>query len=173
MTIAVPDPTVHTAYKAGAIALLLAGAAILGALAFEHIGGYPPCPLCLEQRYAYYAGIPLLFGALVILSAGEWRWAALLFGLVALAFLANGGLGTYHAGAEWGFWPGPDSCTGAQEITSNAGGLLDSLQTTNVIRCDEAALRIMGISLAGWNALVSFLVFAMSARAAAASLRAE
>ncbi len=75
MTIAVPDPTVKTAYKAGALALLLAAASILGALAFEHIGGLPPCPLCLEQRYAYYAGIPVLFFALVVLSAGEARWA--------------------------------------------------------------------------------------------------
>lgn len=173
MTIAVPDPTVQTAYKAGAVALLLAGATILGALAFEHIGGYPPCPLCLDQRYAYYAGIPVLFAALVVLSAGEARWAAALFALTALAFLANTCLGTYHAGAEWGFWPGPDSCTGAQAITTNAGGLLDSLQTTNVIRCDEAALRIMGISLAGWNAVVSLLLFAMCARAAIAALRAE
>lgn len=173
MTIAVPDPTVKTAYKAGALALLIAAASILGALAFEHIGGLPPCPLCLEQRYAYYAGIPVLFFALVVLSAGEARWAALLFGLVALAFLANAGLGVYHAGAEWGFWPGPDSCMGAQAITSDAGGLLDSLKTTNVIRCDEAAIRILGVSLAGWNAVVSFLAFALCARATTASLRAE
>lgn len=173
MTIAVPDPTVHTAYKAGAMALILAGATILAALGFEYIGGFPPCPLCLDQRYAYYAGIPVLFIALVVLSAGEGRWAAVLFGLVALAFLANAGLATYHAGAEWGFWPGPQSCTGAQAISTNAGGLLDTLQTTNVIRCDEAAWRFMGISLAGWNAVVSVLVFAMCLRAAAASLRAE
>jgi disulfide bond formation protein DsbB len=97
----------------------------------------------------------------------------LLFSLVALAFLANAGLGVYHAGAEWRFWPGPDSCAGAQEITTSAGGLLDVLPNTNVIRCDEAAWRFAGISLAGWNVVVSIAVAALSLRAAAASIRSQ
>jgi disulfide bond formation protein DsbB len=155
------------------MALVVAGAAILAALAFEYIGGYLPCPLCLEQRYAYYAGVPVLFLALVLLSAGLHRSAALLFLLAALAFLANAGLGTYHAGAEWGFWPGPQSCSGAQALTTSAGGLLDALSTTNVIRCDEAAWRFAGISLAGWNVAVSLLVFAMSLRAALRAARSR
>ena len=79
MTLALPDPTVHVAYKAGACALLIALGAILGALAFQHIGGIVPCELCLKQRYAYYVGAPLLFLALVLLSAGQRRAAALLF----------------------------------------------------------------------------------------------
>jgi disulfide bond formation protein DsbB len=173
MTFAVPDPTVHGAYKAGAMAFVLAGATILAALGFEHIGGYLPCPLCLEERYAYYAGVPVLFLALVLLSAGLHRSAAFLFLLASLAFLANAGLGTYHAGVEWGFWPGPEACSGAQELTTSAGGLLDALSTTNVIRCDEAAWRFAGISLAGWNVVVSLLVFAMSLRAAAKSVRSS
>lgn len=173
MTLAISDPSLHQAYRAGALAFMVVCAAILGALGFEHLGGYPPCQLCLEQRYAYYAGAPLLFGALVLLSAGEPRWAAALFLLVSLAFLANAGLGIYHAGAEWRFWPGPDSCTGAQSITTSAGGLLDTLKSTNVVRCDEAALRILGVSLAGWNAVVSVFVFGMSLRAAADSHHAE
>jgi len=173
MTIAVPDPTVHSAYKAGAFALIVAGATILAALGFEHIGGYLPCPLCLQQRYAYYAGVPLLFLALVLLSAGQRRPAALLFFLVSLAFLGNAGLATYHAGAEWHFWPGPAACSGAQDLTTSAGSLLESLQTTSVIRCDEAAWRFAGISLAGWNVVVSLLVFAMGLRAAADSVRSD
>lgn len=173
MTLAVPDPAVHSAYRAGAVALLAAAATILAALAFEHIGGYAPCPLCLEQRYAYYAGVPLLFVALVLLSSGQRRPAAVLFVLVALAFLANTGLGAYQAGAEWRFWPGPSSCTGTQELTKSAGGLLDALATTSVIRCDEAAWRFLGVSLAGWNAVVSLFISAMSVRAAADSLRSQ
>jgi hypothetical protein len=56
--------------------LVLALATILGALAFEHLGGYAPCPLCLEQRYAYYVGIPALGLALVLLASGHrWRWS--------------------------------------------------------------------------------------------------
>ncbi len=173
MTLAVPDPTLHRAYKPGAMALLVAGAAIVGALGFEHIGGILPCPLCLEQRYAYYAGLPLLFAALVLLSAGQRRWAALLFAAVALGFLANAGLGVYHAGAEWHFWPGPLTCSGAQPLSTSVGGLLDALPSTNVIRCDEAAWRFAGISLAGWNVVVSLLVLALSLRAAAESLRSR
>lgn len=172
-TIAAPNPSAHSAYKAGALAFLLALATILGALAFEYIGKYAPCPLCLEQRYAYYASVPLLFVALVLLSSGVNRTAALVFGLVALAFLANAALGVYHAGAEWRFWPGPDSCTGAQGITTSAGNLLETLKETTVVRCDEPALRILGVSLAGWNAVVSFVLFVLSARATAESLRPE
>jgi disulfide bond formation protein DsbB len=173
MTIAVPDPTMHSAYKWGALALFLAAATILAALGFEHLGGIPPCPLCLEERYAYYAGVPLLFLALILLSAAQPRSAAVLFLLVALAFLGNAALGTYHAGAEWRFWPGPASCTGAQDLAKSAGGLLDALSTTRVVRCDEAAWRFLGVSLAGWNAVVSLFISAMSLRAATESLRAQ
>jgi disulfide bond formation protein DsbB len=169
--LAAADPTGHSAYKSGALALVVAVATILAALGFEHLGGLAPCPLCLEQRYAYYAGAPVLFAALVALSAGHRRSAGLLFLLVAIAFLANTALGVYHAGAEWHFWPGPDSCTGVQELTTSAGGLLDALPKTNVIRCDEAAWRLVGISLAGWNAVVSLLVGALSIRAAIESVR--
>lgn len=173
MTLASPNPTVHSAYKPGAVALFLAAAAILGALAFEHIGGYLPCPLCLEQRYAYYAGVPLLFLALVLVSAEQRRAAAALFAIVALAFLANAALGTYHAGAEWHFWPGPQACSGVQQLNTSAENMLDALQHTSVIRCDEAAGRFAGMSFAGWNVIVSLLVTWMSLRAACEALRAH
>lgn len=173
MTIAAPNPSAHSAYKPGALAFLIALAAILGALAFEHIGGYAPCPLCLEQRYAYYVGVPALFVGLVMVSAGFTRPAAVLFGLAALAFLANGALGVYHAGAEWRFWPGPDSCTGTQGLTTSAGNLLETLKETTVVRCDEPALRIFGLSLAGWNVVVCLVLVVLSARAAMDSLRRE
>jgi len=171
MTLAFPDPTVHAAYKAGAWALLLVAAAILGALAFQHLGGIHPCELCLTQRYAYYAGVPFLFAALVLLSAGQRRFAALVFVVVGLAFLANAALGVYHAGVEWHFWPGPEACTGAQNLSTSVGGLLNSLPSTTVIRCDDAAWRLGGISLAGWNVVVSLLVLFLSLRAAGESAR--
>ncbi len=173
MPLAIDDPTAHSAYKSGALALVVALATIIAALGFEYLGGYLPCPLCLEQRYAYYAGAPVLFAALVVLSAGHRKSAALLFLLVAVAFLANAVLGAYHAGAEWHFWPGPDACTGAQALTTSAGGLLDALPKTNVIRCDEAAWRFAGISLAGWNVVVSLVVAALGLRAAVASVRSH
>ena len=173
MSFAASDPTGHSAYRFGALALLMAAAAILIALAFEHIGGYVPCPLCLEQRYAYYAGVPLLFLALVFLSAAQPRAAAVLFVIVALAFLANAALGVYHAGAEWHFWPGPAECSGTQTITTNAGNMLEALQRTNVVRCDEAAWRLAGISFAGWNVLASLLIALCCFRSASEALHAR
>lgn len=153
------DPVAQPAYRTGAALLLFAIAVILAALGFEYIGGYAPCPLCLQQRYAYYAGIPLLFGALVMLSADRARLAALLFALVALGFLANAALGVYHAGAEWKFWPGPDTCAApAGRISLNARDLLDPAKKIVVVRCDEAAWRMFGVSFAGWNVLISLLV---------------
>jgi disulfide bond formation protein DsbB len=154
------------AYTAGGVTLAVALAAILGALAIEHIGGYAPCPLCLEQRTAYYVGIPLLFLALVLVSADRGRLAALLFFTVALAFLLNAGLGVYHAGAEWKFWPGPETCAAAGGVTKSAGNLLGELAKTRVVRCDEPALLVFGLSLAAWNAITSLLLFITSLKAA-------
>ena len=158
------------AYRWGATGLMLASAAILGALGFEYIGGYLPCPLCLQQRWAYYAGVPLLFLTLVLFSMDKPRLAGLLFLLVGAAFLANAGLGIYHAGAEWKFWPGPDTCSGGSGlITANAGNLLQNIEKTHVIRCDEAALRIAGLSLAGWNVVTSLMLCTACVKAAFAT----
>lgn len=169
MAVVKRDAAELAAYRTGGLALLLTLGVIVAALAFEHLGGYVPCPLCLQQRYAYYAGIPLLFLALVLVSADERRSAALVFLLVALAFLANAGLGVYQAGAEWKYWPGPDTCGGGQAITGNAGDLLEKLATTQVVRCDEAQWRLAGLSFAGWNVVLSMVIFATTINAAFAS----
>ena len=173
MTLSLTSTTdTGSAYRTGAAMLFGATAVILAALAFEHLGGYTPCPLCLQQRYAYYAGIPLLFLALVLLSADRRHLAAAVFALAALGFLANAGLGVYHAGAEWKFWPGPDTCAGTlQPLGTSAGGLLQDLSKTRVIRCDEAAWRMLGLSFAGWNVVTCLLLFAGSASAAAQAWR--
>jgi disulfide bond formation protein DsbB len=160
------------AYRSGALALLLSTAIILAALAFEHLGGYPPCPLCLMQRYAYYAAIPLLFAALVLDTAEFHEAARLIFFVVGLMFLANVGLAIYHAGAEWKFWPGPSTCAAPSvSISTNAGGLLKDLERTRVIRCDEAPWQFLGLSFAGWNAVLSLLLCAVSMRAGISARR--
>jgi disulfide bond formation protein DsbB len=158
------------AYRLGALVLLVATGAIVAALGFEYIGGFIPCPLCLQQRSAYYAGIPLTFLALVFVSGGRTPIATLLFVAVALAFLVNTGLGVYHAGAEWKYWPGPSSCGTLQAIGGAAGGLLDKLETVKVIRCDEAAWRFAGLSFAGWNVVISLFLSAAAIKAAFASM---
>jgi disulfide bond formation protein DsbB len=158
-----------SAYSAGAATLLVALGAIGAALGFEHIGGYRPCPLCLMERWAYYASIPTLFVALVLVRAGWLRTAGLLFALVSLAFLANAGLGAYHAGAEWGFWPGPDTCATAPPANLGSGNLLDSLRQSDVVRCDKAPWTFLGLSFAGWNVVVSLAASVATLRAAVAS----
>src|SRR5262245_19311512 len=151
--------------------LALAVATIVGALAFEHFGGYAPCPLCLEQRYAYYVSIPALALALGLLARGRKGLAALLLAAVAAIFFANAGFAAYHAGAEWKFWPGPDTCAAAGDAlgTAGGGGLLKELEVARVVRCDEPALRIFGLSLAGWNVLICLTLAAGAAAAARAA----
>lgn len=143
------------AYRLGALALIAAVGSIVVALLFQYVGGYEPCPLCLTERYAYYAGIPLLFLSLVALSGGLRGAAAAGFALVALAFLANAVLGGYHSGAEWGFWPGPATCSGALGPLGSPADLLKGTARITVIRCDQAPWRMFGLSFAGWNAVIS------------------
>lgn len=158
------------AYRWGGFVMFVATGAIMVALGFEMIGGFVPCPLCLQQRYAYYAGIPLCFVGLVALATGARRFAAVLFALVAAAFAVNTGLGAYHAGVEWGWWPGPDTCAGGLAPLAQ-GGLLKSLETTRVIRCDEAPWRLMGLSFAGWNAVISLALAVAGTKATISASR--
>jgi len=158
------------AYELGGTMLFLAAAVILAALAFQYIGGYEPCALCYQQRYAYYAGVPLMFAALVFLSADQARAAAIIFLVVALAFLANSGLGVYQAGAEYGFWPGPEACSGGQELSTSAVDLLGDLEKAKVVRCDTPEWWFLGLTFAGWNALLSFVISIGSLKAAFAAV---
>lgn len=159
-----------SAYRIGALVAFVATGTILAALGFEHIGGYQPCPLCLQQRWAYYAAIPVLFLALVLVAADRPRLAAAAFFLVALAFLANAGLGAYHSGVEWKFWPGPEGCSSTQALPGSVTDLMANLGQSNFIaRCDDSAWRLFGLSFAGWNALISLALFAGALRAASAA----
>lgn len=157
--------TLLDAFRLGAAILLAAAAALAAALAYEHLGGYAPCPLCLVERYAYYFALPAASLALLLLWRGAAGGAAL-FLAIALVFLANAGLGAYHAGAEWKFWAGPPTCGGLQPIASSPDSLLEQLRTARVIRCDEAPWRLAGLSFAGWNAVISLALFLGAASAA-------
>lgn len=159
-----------SAYRWGALTFATALAGIVIALGFQYLGGMQPCPLCLQQRYAYYAGLPVMFLGLVLMAAGQQRIGGALFLLVAFAFLANAGLGTYHAGAEWKFWPGPDTCEAPSTGFSPGKSLLKDLQSTRVIRCDEAAGRFAGLSFAGWNVVLSIALCVGALRAAFTTL---
>lgn len=155
MALANPAPSRLASYRAAGVVMLGALGVIIIALLFEHVGGYKPCELCLMERWAYYAGIPLAFVAMVLLSVDYPRIACLVLVAVGLAFLANAGLGVYHAGAEWQFWLGPSTCGGSESLTSGSGNLLNDLGKERVIRCDRAPWRMLGLSFAGWNVVTS------------------
>jgi disulfide bond formation protein DsbB len=107
--------------------------------------------------------IPL--GALVALAATRDAPRPLLvigLAILALAALGNAGLGVYHAGVEWKFWQGPTDCTGEIGNLGSAGNLLERLDTVKVIRCDEVQWRFLGLSLAGYNVLISLAMAALA-----------
>jgi disulfide bond formation protein DsbB len=161
------SPPARLAADPAAVAALaiaaVAAATLAGAWFFQLVLDIRPCPLCLEQRYAYYLAVPL--GLLVAFAAArDAPRPVLLAGLaiLLLAALANTWLGTYHAGVEWKFWQGPTDCTGPVGNLGSAGNLLERLETVKVIRCDEVQWRFLGLSLAGYNVLISLLMAAIA-----------
>lgn len=135
--------------QAFAVIGLVAFATIAGAWIFQSIG-YEPCELCLKQRWAYYAAIPLagfFYGAA---AAGGRSVARVGFYLLAAIWLASMIFGIYHSGVEWKWWAGPTACTGGGDLTT---GLPDLSKP--MVMCDTPALRIFWLSLAGWNAVIS------------------
>jgi disulfide bond formation protein DsbB len=159
-------PVRHAADPAVIAALavaVVAAATLAGAWFFQLVLDIRPCPLCLEQRYAYYLAVPL--GLLVAFAAsrGAPRQVVLAgFAVLLLAALANAWLGGYHAGVEWQFWQGPTDCSGPVADLGSAGTLLQRLDTVKVIRCDEVQWRFLGLSLAGYNVLISLAMAAVA-----------
>jgi disulfide bond formation protein DsbB len=131
---------------------------LCGAWFFQYVLGIQPCPMCLEQRYAYY--LVIVLGALLALAASRLPRALViaLLGVLALAAFGNSIFGAFHAGVEWGFWQGPVTCSGPIQDLGSAGSLLQRLDTVKVVRCDEVQWRFLGLSLAGYNFLISGLM---------------
>lgn len=149
-------PSLGTDRNLANAAFLLALLALLTAFGFQYLGGFEPCELCYQQRVPYYFGLPLLAVTLwAWQKLGKWARLALT-AIVAALFVWGTYLGGYHAGVEWGFWPGPDTCSGL------GGGInfgdLDNLDASRVVPCDRPQIRILGLSFAGMNAIVSFVV---------------
>jgi disulfide bond formation protein DsbB len=152
----------------GAAAALLVGAGglatILGAYFFQYVLGYQPCPLCLEQRIPYYVAIPLAF----VLGVAALRKATprqlMLGGLAVLTLimLVSAVLGAYHAGVEWKLWAGPADCTGSGARLGSTADMLRRMNSEIVVQCDVAAWRFLGISLAGYNVLISLALAAVA-----------
>jgi disulfide bond formation protein DsbB len=135
--------------------ILLAGLGstllLAGALAFQYLGALAPCPMCIWQRW------PHLAAALVALAATTalWRLRRPLSLAGAGAMALSAGLGAYHAGVEQGWWRGPAGCSGVDPAGLTPDELLTRLSETPLVRCDEIAWEFLGVSMAGWNGLLS------------------
>jgi disulfide bond formation protein DsbB len=149
-------------------ALLIAAAsiAILAAVWIFQGFGYAPCELCLAQRYAFYAAIPLALLTALVAGRSAHGLARFGFVLLALVFIASAVLAAYHAGVEYHWWAGPTACTGGLTGSLNVNDLVNTLNSVKVVRCDEVQLRIAGLSLAGWNVVASIMLAAYAALAA-------
>ena len=161
--------SIPTDKLAAGSAFLLGLVTILGALGSQYLGGLVPCELCLEQRQPYYWGLPILAAVLVLwnrLPLPVWYIA---MAIVTALFVWSTYMGVFHAGVEWGFWPGPTACTGVGE-----GFSFDSLSNLNdvhIVGCDVVQFRFLGISLAGYNALVSLAIVVLLAVSMIAQFR--
>jgi disulfide bond formation protein DsbB len=130
-------------------ALLLPVALLSGAYGSQYLGGLYPCDMCWWQRYPHFAAVPVAALAFLIPNKGMQR---VFVALAAFAILTSGAIGGFHAGVEYGWWKGPATCTG----TVAAGGdLLKSIMERPLVMCDVPQWTLFGISLAGFNFLLS------------------
>jgi len=155
---AVSDKLAGQLMLVSAVLFSIAFATILLALMFERYGGYAPCPLCLQERYAYYFAVPATVVAFFAARAEAFTATRIVLALIALAFVINAALGVYHSGVEWKWWPGPTSCAGGAAVEWGTGGLAQELEHASVVSCSEASWRFLGLSFAGWNAVMSAIL---------------
>jgi disulfide bond formation protein DsbB len=149
------------------VALLASGAMLAVAHAFETFGHMAPCELCLKQRTVYWVAAAVAAIAMVVVRLpGGPRFREASCWLLALVFLASVGIAGYHAGVEWKFWPGPESCTGAGKVTAAALRDLMNGGGVKMPACDQPAWKMAGLSMAGWNTVASVVWAALSIAAA-------
>ena len=143
------------------LALAVPAALLGGAYVSQYVFGLFPCEMCWWQRYPHFVALALALLALFAPPRGLW------LALAALAILVSGLIGAFHAGVEYGWWQGLTACTNAIE-----GGGLDAIMNAPLVRCDQAPWTLFGISLAGFNFLVStgtaMVIFALLAKGRAA-----
>lgn len=153
-----------TLSRALLLAALLGPAAVLGAALFsQYVGGLAPCPMCIWQRWPHAIAIAL--AALALLLAPRPVAKAAL-GAGALALLVGAGIGVFHAGVELGYWEGPSTCVGGDISALSTEALIAQIQGAPLVRCDEIAWSFAGVSMAGWNAILSLGLAGLTAAAA-------
>jgi len=154
----------NPAATAALVLFALSAVTIMGAWYFEFVLKLAPCPLCLEERLPYHVIIPLsLLLAIAALVRAPEKLIAVGFIAIMVCMLCSAALGAYHAGVEWRFWPGPAECSGPITDFRAQGSILNQLTSISLVRCDEAAWRFLGLSLAGYNVLISLALAAVAA----------
>lgn len=132
---------------------------------FEKIGGLAPCYLCLKQREVYWVALTVaLIGMLLVRTKFGANWKRLFNGALGLIFLFGVGLAIYHAGAEWTWWPGPSVCAGGgtKVTAASMAELMNGGGHIKPPSCDKAVWVFLGLSMAGWNALISLKLAVLS-----------
>lgn len=152
------------------LVLAISVIALAGAYYFQYVLKLPPCELCLMQRWPFYAAVPLAAAAAWTSRRGPAASKALL-AIVGIGFLVGTGLAAFHAGVEWKFWPGLESCSGSLTVAGDADEFLQRLQNVQIVSCTEAAWRFAGLSLAGWNVPLSLALALVSLFGAARRTR--
>jgi disulfide bond formation protein DsbB len=135
-----------------ALATLGSAALLAGAFAFQYIGGLAPCHLCLLQRWPH--AVAVVIGLLALSYRGPLARLLPIGG--ALAAAVTGGYGVYHTGVERGWFAGPDTCTGGSVAGMSTDDLLGQIMAAPMVKCDEVAWQMLGLSMASWNAILSF-----------------
>jgi disulfide bond formation protein DsbB len=145
------------------LAAACASAAMLAtAHAFQNFGGLAPCHLCLLQRDVYWAALSVGVAGFV-LGYMHLAWTRRTAdAILTLLFLGSMGLAAYHAGVEWKWWPGPASCTGAGHVNASELAAFMNGAKVSVPQCDQAAWRMFGLSMAGYNAIISLILALLS-----------
>ena len=156
---------------AAGIIAVVGALTICGFFFFQYIMHLPPCPLCLEQRQPYYFCVPLAVLLIIGISHGASSKVIIAgFAVITAFMLWDCGLAVYHAGVEWKWWQGPIDCSGPIDKFGAAHDIFKHLNSFSLVRCDEVSWRFLGLSLAGWNALVSLGLAVVAAWGALASL---
>lgn len=141
-------------------AILVASIVVIGAaLLSQYWGNLRPCELCLIERWPYYTAIAIALLALLVATPELQRTALL---VLALLFLASTSLGFYHVGVEQHWFPGPTACTNGGRTPQTLEELKQMLAHTQTVMCDEIQWSLWGISLAGWNSIISAIITTFS-----------
>lgn len=145
------------------ILLTVSAALLLTVYMFQHVGGLEPCPLCVAQRYPHFAVLGLGLAAILLGRRNLWLLAALL-GAVAVAHLVGAGYAAFHVGVETGHFR--SGCAGSGAAAGSIDELRERILKAPLARCDDVAWTLLGVSMAGWNGIVSLVLVAAAGYAA-------